>query len=50
LGAFLGSLVAAKFNASLLKVLFAIYTFVVAFQILNNHTPNPGEYYLPGLP
>jgi len=43
LGAFFGSLVAAKFNANLLKVLFAIYTFVVAFQILNDYTPNPSR-------
>jgi uncharacterized protein len=40
LGAFFGSLMAAKFNAGLLKVLFAIYTLVVAFQILNNYSPN----------
>ncbi len=43
LGAFFGSLVAAKFNASLLKVLFAIYTFVVAFQILSDYAPNPAR-------
>jgi uncharacterized protein len=49
LGAFLGSLVAAKFNANLLKVLFAIYTFVVALQILNNHNPNPSRI-LPSRP
>jgi uncharacterized membrane protein YfcA len=43
LGAFLGSLVAAKFNASVLKALFIIYVFLVAFQILNNYAPNPAR-------
>jgi uncharacterized membrane protein YfcA len=49
LGAFLGSLVAAKFDASLLKVLFVIYTFIVAFQILSNYTPNPSRILPSGL-
>lgn len=40
LGAFLGSLVAAKFDSSLLKILFVIFTFVVAFQILYEYAPN----------
>jgi len=43
LGAFLGSLVASKFDASLLKALFVIYVFLVAFQILSNYTPNPAR-------
>ena len=43
LGAFLGSLVAAKFDASLLKALFVIYVFLAAFQILSNYTPNPAR-------
>lgn len=41
LGAFLGSLVAAKFDASWLKALFVIYVFSVAIQILSNYAPNP---------
>lgn len=49
LGAFLGSLVAAKFNASVLKALFIIYVFLVAFQILNNYAPNPARI-LPSRP
>lgn len=43
LGAFLGSLVAAKFDASLLKALFVVYVFLVGFQILSNYTPNPAR-------
>ena len=43
IGAFLGSLVAAKFDASLLKALFVIYVFLAAFQILSNYTPNPAR-------
>jgi uncharacterized membrane protein YfcA len=43
LGAFLGSLVAAKFDAGLLKLLFAIFTFVVAFQIIFEYAPNPAR-------
>jgi uncharacterized protein len=43
IGAFLGSLVVAKFDASLLKVLFTIYVFLVAFQILSDYTPNPAR-------
>lgn len=49
LGAFLGSLVAAKFDANLLKALFAIYVFIVALQILSNYTPNPARI-LPARP
>jgi uncharacterized membrane protein YfcA len=41
LGAFFGSLVAAKFDASLLKGLFTIYVFLVALQILCDYAPNP---------
>ena len=43
IGAFLGSLVAAKFDASVLKGLFIIYVFLVALQILNNYAPNPAR-------
>jgi uncharacterized protein len=43
LGAFLGSLVAAKFDTSVLKGLFIIFVFLVAFQILNNYIPNPAR-------
>jgi uncharacterized protein len=43
LGAFLGSLVAAKFDTHVLKALFIIYVFIAAFQILNNYTPNPAR-------
>ncbi len=43
LGAFFGSLVAAKFDASVLKGLFIVYVFVVAFQILSEYTPNPAR-------
>jgi uncharacterized protein len=43
IGAFLGSLVVAKFDASLLKALFTIYVFLVAFQILSDYTPNPAR-------
>ncbi len=43
LGAFLGSLVAAKFDANLLKILFIIYVFIVAFQILSNYATNPAR-------
>ena len=49
LGAFLGSLVAAKFDANLLKALFVIYVFVVALQILSSYTPNPARI-LPARP
>ncbi len=49
LGAFMGSLVAAKFDANLLKALFIIYVFLVALQILNNYTPNPARI-LPSRP
>ena len=49
LGAFFGSLVAAKFDASLLKSLFIFYVFLVALQILSNYTPNPGRI-LPARP
>lgn len=49
LGAFFGSLIAAKFDSSLLKVLFAIFTFVVAFQILFEYAPNPARV-LPSRP
>ncbi len=49
LGAFLGSLVAAKFDSSVLKILFVIFTFVVAFQILHEYTPNPSRI-LPSRP
>jgi uncharacterized protein len=49
LGAFLGSLVAAKFDTSLLKVLFAIFIFVVAFQIIFEYAPNPARI-LPSRP
>lgn len=49
IGAFLGSLVAAKFDASLLKALFVIYVFLVAFQILSHYTPNPARI-LPARP
>jgi uncharacterized protein len=49
LGAFLGSLVAARFDAKLLKILFVIYTFVAALQILSNYTPNPARV-LPARP
>ena len=41
LGTFFGSLVAAKFDASLLKGLFTIYVFLVALQILSDYAPNP---------
>lgn len=41
LGAFLGSLVAAKLDVAILKALFVIYVFLVALQILSNYTPNP---------
>ena len=43
LGAFFGSLVAAKFDASLLKGFFIIYVFLVALQILSDYTPNPAR-------
>ncbi len=43
LGAFLGSQVAAKFDTRLLKLLFVIYVFLAAFQILSNYTPNPAR-------
>ena len=43
LGAFLGSLIAAKFDAKLLKALFALYVLTVALQILSNYTPNPAR-------
>lgn len=43
IGAFLGSLVAAKFNANLLKALFVIYVFIVALQILSDYRPNPSR-------
>jgi uncharacterized membrane protein YfcA len=43
LGAFLGSLVAAKFDADILKVFFVFYVFIVAFQILSNYAPNPAR-------
>ncbi len=49
LGAFFGSLVAAKFNASLLKGLFIIYVFLVALQILSDYAPNPSRI-LPARP
>ncbi len=42
-GAFLGSLVAAKFDANVLKALFIFYVFIVAFQILNDYAPNPAR-------
>lgn len=41
IGAFFGSLVAAKFDANLLKALFTIYVFLVALQILSDYAPNP---------
>ena len=41
LGAFSGSLVAAKFDAGLLKGFFIIYVFLVALQILSDYVPNP---------
>ena len=41
LGAFFGSLVAAKFDAGLLKGFFIIYVFLVALQILSEYVPNP---------
>ena len=43
IGAFLGSLVAVKFDASLLKALFTLYVFLVALQILCDYTPNPAR-------
>jgi uncharacterized protein len=43
LGAFLGSLIAAKFDANLLKAVFIIYVFIVAFQMLSNYAPNPAR-------
>ena len=43
LGAFFGSLVAAKFDASLLKGFFTIYVFLVALQILSDYAPNPAR-------
>jgi uncharacterized protein len=43
LGAFFGSFVAAKFDSNLLKILFIIYVFAVAFQILLEYTPNPAR-------
>lgn len=49
LGAFFGSLVAARFDASLLKVLFVLYVFSVAVQILSNYAPNPARM-LPASP
>jgi uncharacterized protein len=49
IGAFLGSLVAAKFDARLLKALFTIYVFLVALQILSHYTPNPARI-LPARP
>jgi len=49
LGAFFGSLVAAKFDASLLKGLFTIYVFLVALQILSDYAPNPARI-LPARP
>ena len=49
LGAFFGSLVAAKFDASLLKGLFTLYVFLVALQILSDYVPNPARV-LPARP
>jgi uncharacterized protein len=49
LGAFFGSLIAAKFDASLLKWFFTMYVFIVALQILSNYTPNPARV-LPARP
>ena len=43
LGAFFGSLIAAKFDAALLKGLFIIYVFLVALQILSDYAPNPAR-------
>ena len=43
LGAFSGSLVAAKFDSSLLKGFFIIYVFLVALQILSDYAPNPSR-------
>lgn len=41
LGAFFGSLIAARFDASLLKILFVLYVFSVAVQILSDYAANP---------
>ena len=49
LGAFLGSLVAVKFDPSLLKGLFIIYVFIVALQILSEYRPKPSRI-LPSRP
>ncbi len=49
IGAFFGSLVAAKFDANLLKALFVIYVFIVALQILSDYRPNPARI-LPARP
>ena len=49
LGAFLGSLVAAKFDTHMLKALFIFYVFIVAFQILNDYIPDP-SWILPPRP
>lgn len=43
LGAFFGSLVAAKFDTGLLKGFFIIYVFLVALQILSDYAPNPAR-------
>jgi uncharacterized protein len=49
LGTFLGSLVAAKFDTHVLKALFIIFVFIVAFQILKDYAPNPARI-LPSRP